>query len=108
MTARIAPAPVSMSAIGLEDRQPRSQQRPEIKDDTAQQEANKRFHSLRKKARALAAAIDADESLPASTLFAATLFANGLRQSGQKPDVPLRRAEWAPPDSGLRLRDKTI
>lgn len=108
MTARIAPAPVSMSALGLDDRQPRSKPQPHQDRDSAEQEANKRFHALRKKARALAASVDTDETLPASTLFAATLFANGMRQSGQRLEAPLRRQEWAPPDSGLRLRDKTI
>ncbi|MCF1743196.1 hypothetical protein [Paradevosia shaoguanensis] len=107
MTARIAPAPVSMSTIGPDERQQRRQPQPQP-DDNAQQEATRRFHALRKKAKALAAAVDTDESLPASTLFAVTLFANGMRQSGQQIDLPLRRDQWAPPDSGLRLRDKTI
>lgn len=108
MTARIAPTPVSMSAVGIDERQPRPKPQQQSHDDSAQQEATRRFHALRKKARALAAAVDTDESLPASTLFAATLFANGMRQSGAKPEIPLRRTQWAPPDSGLRLRDKTI
>lgn len=105
-TARIAPAPVSAGAIGLDERQPRSRQ--EKRADFREKEASKRLHALKKKTRIQPRAFDENASLPAETLFAATLFANGMRENGMNAHVPMRRMEWAPPDSGLRLKDKTI
>ncbi len=51
-----------------------------------------------------------DDPVPAETLFAVTLLASSLPQPTVLPEA-LRHppgADWAPPDSPLHLKDKTI
>lgn len=51
-----------------------------------------------------------DAAVPAETLFAAALIANGLPHSPISPEeLRLRSShDWLPPDSILRLKDKLI
>jgi hypothetical protein len=52
----------------------------------------------------------ADESLPSGTLFAATILSSGmpLSQAGLTELRIRSNRDWRPPESILRLRDKTI
>jgi len=108
MTARIAPAPVSMAAIGHDERQPQSNSQTKKQREELRRETERRLAAARRKTRALPGDLDTELSLPASTLFETTLLANGLREKGAALSLPLQRARWSPPDSTLRLRDKTI
>jgi hypothetical protein len=52
----------------------------------------------------------ADASLPAGTLFAATMLSSGMATNDAAlTELRIRRnRDWTPPESILRLRDKTI
>lgn len=107
MTSKISAPRVSAEAIAVADRQPRRLT-----------EGRKRPGSSRQPEPAATAStppLDAAPgdseilmSLSAGTLFNAALVANGLRERGLASRPTFMPSGWTPPDSSLRLKDKTI
>ena len=108
MSARIAPLPDGMGVASIADKQPRRQK-------SGSPRATSRKAAVTETATANPAAASRavsalDESLPAGTLFAATILSATLPvHQAALTELHIRRnRDWTPPESILHLRDKTI
>jgi hypothetical protein len=108
MSARIAPLPDGMGVASIADRQPRRN-----RGGSSRAAAHAADAAAKPAAAAPAqahAAPAANETLPPGTLFAATMLSSGMSVSDAAlTELRIRRnRDWTPPESILRLRDKTI
>lgn len=108
MSARIAPLPDGMGVASIADKQPRRNRGGSTRAAAHAAEAAAKPSAL---APVQAHAVSGtDESLPAGTLFAAAMLSSGMPISeAALTELRIRRnRDWSPPESILRLRDKTI
>jgi hypothetical protein len=98
-----------MGVASIADRQPRRNRGGSSRTAKLDAEAAAKAPPSPTSAQAHAAPA-ADESLPAGTLFAATVLSSGMSISDAAlTELRIRRnRDWSPPESILRLRDKTI
>lgn len=109
MSARIAPLPDGMGVASIADKQPR-RQRSGATRISARATAAKATEPNGLLPEQPAFTPASDESLPPGTLFTAAVLSSGIAPGeATLAELRIRRNRgWSPPESILRLRDKTI
>ena len=111
MSNTVAPLPTGAGVAPVSEHRSRQEQHRQQgeADQHGEEQAGRRQPQPRFTLEAAPLPVDA-ELVPAETLFAAALLANEMPAPPPSPDT-LRLATghgWTPPESVLRLKDKTI
>lgn len=108
----MAPLPTGAGVAPVSEHRSRQEQQhrdPREPDQHADEQAARRQPQPRFMPESAPLPVDA-ELVPAETLFAATLLANEMPAQPPTPDTLklVTGQGWTPPESVLRLKDKTI
>lgn len=116
MSARIAPEPIAMGTAVIGDYRPRANAsaRPVAVDRTPPQDIERKpladDASAAETRLASTDAVAPEPALPPGAMFAAAVVAGALPPVPETPQQLLLRIgqSWLPPESELRLRDRSI